>query len=184
MTAMKSTGDAIHYRPGAPTDAPAIARLNVATWRTCFKGIAPQAHLDGLSLEKRTESFRGRHNKSGYVVFVAERAPGMLLGYCDAGEPRESRWPYAAELFSIYIDATQQRRGIGRELFRRTARTLIESGRPTLFLRTLEISPFRIFYERLGGRLIDREEHTLANVRCDHAVYAWDEAALALRAGI
>lgn len=45
-----------------------------------------------------------------YGIIVAEHESEEIIGYCDIGPPRESRWPCELELNSIYILPDHQRR--------------------------------------------------------------------------
>jgi hypothetical protein len=41
-------------------DAPAIAAVQVASWRTTYPGIVAQTHIDGLSVAERTIAWERR----------------------------------------------------------------------------------------------------------------------------
>lgn len=164
-----------------------MAVVNVRSWRESFRGVVPQAHLDGMSCEWRAAAFaqrfgqRERACEAGdgadfYQMFVAERAGAEAVGYVDFGPPRATRFgAFAAELYSIYVLPEHQRRGVGTRLFRLTADALLARGRRSMYLETLEASPYRRFYERMGGRPAGRGTHQIGGVDFVELAYGWDD---------
>ena len=47
-----------NIRPAVIHDARAIAQVHVESWKSTYRGILPEALLDGLSVEKREASWR------------------------------------------------------------------------------------------------------------------------------
>jgi hypothetical protein len=45
-------------RLAAADDAPAIADIHIRSWRATYRGLVPDAILDGLSMERRVTSWR------------------------------------------------------------------------------------------------------------------------------
>ena len=182
-----STREEIAYREATAADCHAVAVVNVRSWRESFRGVVPQAHLDGMSYEKRAAAFaerfeqreRARAGATGadfYQMFVAELGGRAAVGYVDFGPARETRFgPFASELYSIYVLPEQQRRGVGGRLFRLTADALLARGRRSLYLQTLEASPYRHFYERLGGRPVGRATLQIGGVDFVELAYGWDD---------
>ncbi|HEX7177976.1 MAG TPA: GNAT family N-acetyltransferase [Pyrinomonadaceae bacterium] len=182
-----STNEEITYREATSADSRAVAVVNVRSWQESFRGVVPQAHLDGMNYEKRAAAFaerfeqreRARVADGGadfYQMIVAERAGASAVGYVDFGPPRETRFgPFAAELYSIYVLPEQQRRGVGGRLFRLTADALLARGRRSMYLQTLEASPYRNFYERMGGRPVGRVTLQIGGVDFVELAYGWDD---------
>ena len=182
-----SPNEKITYREAAAADAWAVAVVNVRSWQESFRGVVPQAHLDRMNYEKRAAAFaerfeqreRARAEGNGadfYQMFVAERAGAAAVGYVDFGPPREARFgAFAAELYSIYVLPEHQRRGVGGRLFRLTARSLLARGRRSMYLQTLEASPYRHFYERMGGRPVGRSTLQIGGVDFVELAYGWDD---------
>jgi GNAT superfamily N-acetyltransferase len=187
MVMSASGNEGIIYREATAADACAVAVVNVRSWQESFRGIVPPAHLDGMSYEKRAAAFaqrfeqRERAREEGgradfYQMLVAERAGRAAVGYVDFGPPRETSFgPFAAELYSIYVLPEHQRRGVGGRLFRLTADALLARGRRSMYLQTLETSPYRHFYERMGGRLVGRETLEIGGVDFVELAYGWDD---------
>src|SRR4051812_34644984 len=45
------------FRRAGPDDAPTIASVHVASWKTTYPGIVKQAYIDALSVEERTRAW-------------------------------------------------------------------------------------------------------------------------------
>jgi ribosomal protein S18 acetylase RimI-like enzyme len=175
--------DEITYRLACAADAAAIARVQVESWRESFRGILDQAWLDSMSIAQRTESYRQRLTGESefYHLLVAEDR-GTVVGICDVGAARkEETFGCAAELYSLYLDINYQRRGIGRELFRRAAELLIADGRNSMYLEALAENPYRRFYEQLGGELVARGQLERLGREYMTVFYRWLDLAQTLR---
>ena len=83
-------------RTATQDDAPSIARVQIETWKTTYRGIVPDAYLAGLDAEQRTMRW-GEHLKSPERIFVAEQH-GEVVGFISGGPVRESLDAYDAEL--------------------------------------------------------------------------------------
>ncbi|HEX8073110.1 MAG TPA: GNAT family N-acetyltransferase [Pyrinomonadaceae bacterium] len=175
--------DAITYRTATGRDAAAAARVQVGSWQESYRGVLPAEFLAAMSVEKRTVALKSRLDKRGglYRMFVAE-AGGVVVGVCDAGDPRRESFGCAAELYMIYLAYSHQRRGIGRELFRRAGQFLLDAGRGSVFLEALSQNPYRDFYDKLGGEVCGHGRHDLGGVIYPSVYYCWRDLAATLRA--
>ncbi len=175
-------------RPARLDDAPAMARVFVASYQSGHRGQMP----DWL-IETRTyaASERGwRRNLAELAVaaepdrclFVAEAAGGEVVGVAMGGPPKP--WPAddaarrtaTGELYALYVHPRHWRRGLGRALFDGAAAWLAARGRRRLLVGVLAANaPARRFYEAAGGRLLGQRTFDYEGVRLDEAVYVWDE---------
>jgi GNAT superfamily N-acetyltransferase len=81
----------------------------LASWKTTYRGIFPDALLDGLSVESRESGWRDLLAGSGITPVGCDVAG--KLG-CDG------------ELYTIYLRQETQRKGLGALLVRRLAHEL------------------------------------------------------------
>ena len=147
------------------------------SWRESFAGIVPQSFLDKSSVAKRAEAFEKGFSAASYKMFVAE-APGRgVVGFADFGEPREAVEGYEGELYAIYLLPEFQRKGVGARLFKLGAEFFIRGGKRSMYLLALEASPYRRFYERLGGRVVGRKQVEIEGVPFDELIYGWESLA-------
>jgi ribosomal protein S18 acetylase RimI-like enzyme len=143
-------------RPADESDAAAIARVEIAAWRTAYRGIVPDPVLDGLDLEHEAATWRERLRDQAVVeVSVADvvepPASPRLVGYVTEGPARGDDVAGLGEVWAIYVDPAAQRRGVGLALLDAAVRSLAARGYDEAMLWVFEANAAaRAFYERLG----------------------------------
>ena len=180
-----SAAGPVRIRPATVEDAAGIAEVQVATWRTAFRGVVADRALERLSVEGRMERWSGILSGDGRTAFVAE-AEGGVVGFVDGGTNRDTAPPFDAfsgELRAIYVLDAHQRGGTGRRLVRALVDWLLQAGHRSMLVWTLEASPFRAFYEGLGGRRVGSKEVEIDEVPYVGIAYGWDDLT-ALRQGL
>lgn len=164
----------VRFREATIADCSAVARVHVRSWQESFAGIVPQIFLDGMSVERRARAFEEGFAAPSYKMYVAESAGHGVIGFVDCGAPRENVGAYAGELYAVYILPEFQRRGVGQKLFNLAAESLAGEGRCSMYLYALEASPYRSFYEKMGGKVVGRKQVEMVGARFDELVYGWD----------
>ncbi|MDB5414333.1 MAG: family N-acetyltransferase [Rubritepida sp.] len=170
----------VTIRRARPSDATALGLVHVASWRSTYAGVLPEEYLSSLSAERETRGYeRGMtERRGGHAAFVAvadnlEIPDGGVVGFITGGL---SRRPIVAEgeVETLYLLDDFHERGIGRRLMRAMASHLASLGAQSAFAWVLENNPSRWFYERLGAKLVAREEMNFARERTSQIAYAWD----------
>ncbi|CAN5682289.1 hypothetical protein BH24ACI2_BH24ACI2_14330 [soil metagenome] len=165
----------ITYRKANVEDALAVAKVHVESWRKSFAGIVPQEFLDNLTVEKREQVFRQRLGEENYKMFVAEIAKDGIVGFADFGKSIEKDFAFEAELYAIYLLPEFQRKGIGANLFKLCQKEMIADKVNSMYLMALEVSPYKSFYEKMGGKLVGKGNHFLALVKYETVIYGWKD---------
>src|ERR1035437_2859186 len=78
-------------RHAEPQDAPAVARVHVASWRQAYRGLLPQEYLDSLSVETRTTTWAKAFSQSPdqtSTTLVGE-LDGQIVGFSCVGPSRD-----------------------------------------------------------------------------------------------
>ncbi len=163
----------ITYRKANVEDAPAIAKVHVESWRKSFAGIVPQEFLDNLNVEKRDGAFRERFGEANYKMFVAETASDGIVGFADFGKSREKDFAFEAELYAIYLLSEFQGKGIGENLFRLCQQEMFADEINSMYLMALKVSPYKSFYEKMGGEIVGEGNHFFALVEYETIIYGW-----------
>src|SRR5262245_52278504 len=135
------------------SDAPAIAYVHVASWRSTYAGLMPADFLANLSVEARTNqwcTYIATPNRKT-EFFVAEDANGQIIGFACGGPEREGHSIYKGELYAIYLLAEHQGKGIGRALMQSVVHHLLDQGIMTMLVWVLKGNPACKFYEAMGG---------------------------------
>jgi GNAT superfamily N-acetyltransferase len=163
----------VSFREASVADCAAVAEVHVRSWRESFAGIVPQSFLDRMSVEKRAAAFEEGFGAESYRMYVAEAAGRGVVGFADFGEARENIDAYEGELYAIYLLPEFQRKGVGERLFKLGVEFLVGGGKDSAYLLALEVSPYRRFYEKMGGRVVGRKQVEIGGVAYDELVYGW-----------
>ena len=166
----------IVIRRARPNDAEGIARVHVASWRTTYRGLLPDAYLDSLAVENRARFYRDRvaDPNTTSVAFVAvDVEQDAIIGYAIGGPQHDEAFSPDSELYAIYLLADYQRTGTGRRLVQAITQALHERGYHSLLLWALSTNPSRGFYESLGGTCIGEKPITLGSATVTKVAYSW-----------
>lgn len=164
-------------RPARLEDAAAIARAHVLSWQHTYRGVVPQAYLDALSVQAKTEEWVTRLQAPQRIVHVAE-VGGNAVGFAAGGKQRSEIPGYTAELFAVYLLPEHQGRMLGRALVEATARDLATQSHAAMLAWVLARNPgARRFYERLGAHELTAKSFELAGTTLEEVAYGWRDIA-------
>ena len=164
----------VEIREATIDDVPHIAKVHVDSWQHSFRGIAPERYLNSLSVDKRKQVFAERLSDPSYRMLVAEQPDDGIVGFIDFGVPDFNNHGYNARVFSFYLLPEYQRRGLGQRLFQSCFDRMTAEGHKSMCLDTLEMSPFRRFYEKYGGRIVAHDSHKLGDTEFATVIYGWE----------
>ena len=124
-------------------------------------------------LAVRTAQWTGGVEDPTRVTYVACDPSGKIVGFISAlllDRPD----PFDAYLQTLYLVKEAARSGLGTRLLHALAEDLKARGKRTMSLRVLQNNPARVFYEKLGARLVPEGiEHDAGMF--DDVVYAFDD---------
>lgn len=155
---------AFSIRPALVEDAPAIARVNVMSWRETYAHILSPAFLAALDEDAVAQRY-ARGIASPGSTFVVLELDGRIRGYAAGGEPRSEDKPRDLELYMLYQHSSQHGSGSGQALL-----DAVLGDRPA-FLWVAEENPRAIaFYRRNGfepdgAREVAEDWESLAEIR-------------------
>jgi GNAT superfamily N-acetyltransferase len=144
-----------NIRPGTLADVQEISKAYAESWKTTYEGLVPDLFVKGMTVAAAVKIFNESLQSDGYSYFlhVAETPGGRLVGFADGGKERSHPENGMGELYAIYLLKEFQGKGIGRQLFKASVKSLLQSGMNTMIVWVLEQSPYRKFYESMGGQL-------------------------------
>src|SRR5258705_10016006 len=135
-------------------DAPEIARVHVASWRTTYQGLLADDFLASLDDAGYEDRWKRVLADGSMRVYVAEDAAGVV-GFASGGRERAGEAGFGGELYAIYVLQSAQRRGLGSELVTAVVGGLQELGLSDMIIWVLrDNQAARAFYERLGGTYV------------------------------
>lgn len=170
-------------RRATSEDAAAIASVRIDTWRSAYRGILPDALLDGLDPVDSTASWRrGLETVSPDRVAYVTEVSGKVVGFVTAGPERSRNATYPGEVYALYVRDLYQGRGIGRGLVRVAAAELVRRGLSPILIWTLRDNPrSRAWYEALGGTVAGEKRELLEGHELCEVGYGWLDPAPLLR---
>jgi len=127
-----------------------------------------------MSVEERLEAFSERECDDPYTMLVVEHPTEGIVGFADFGKSK-LKGDFDAQIYSIYFLPEYQRRGLGSRLFERSVSRMLRDNVKTLSIDSLEVSPYRSFYEKIGGRVVGKDSHKLGNEEFATVIYGWDD---------
>jgi GNAT superfamily N-acetyltransferase len=180
-------GDGITVRAATGADARGIARVLVDGWQTTYVGILPAEFLASFNYDRHEAGTRQHLDSlpASSAVFVAVSESGDVVGVAHVRESEARLEDVSAELDSIYVLPSMQRRNVGGRLLEAVVRRLKDRDRRSMFLWVLRDNPYRQFYERLGGELVNEpRQDEFGGTSVVSVAYRWGNLeALAARLG-
>ncbi|MGR3541003.1 MAG: GNAT family N-acetyltransferase [Hasllibacter sp.] len=142
-------------RRARPEDADAVATVHVTSWRETYLGLMPHDQIATRSLAARKALWAAviETQDADTPVFVAE-AGSAVAGFGKAGPQRTDalrEMGHTGEIWSLYVLAAAQGRGLGRGLMDAMLDALAARGHASAALWVLAANPARAFYAHMGG---------------------------------
>ena len=149
---------AISLRPALPGDSLAVARVHVRAWQVAYRGLLPDAYLDGLKPEDRAARYTFGDTAPGRPATLVAVDGETVCGFVTTGAARSAE--RAGELLALNVDPDQWRRGIGRTLIIAARERLLQRGYETAVLMLLEGNARADQFYRADGWAPDGHKQT------------------------
>jgi len=147
-------------RRATVADAAAIGTMHVRAWQVGYRGIMPDAYLDGLQPAQREAMWRDTLSRDDpdRQMLVLDRG-GRVVGSAAFGPSRDEATT-DGELYSLNVDPDEWGRGHGGRLLREVAAGLRDAGyREAVLFVVVENERARRLYES-DGWTVDGGEAT------------------------
>lgn len=149
-------------RPMVAGDFEAVCGLHVRAWQSAYRGLVPQAFLDGMDPAERARRARGRDLSGQHVAEAGGEVVGWLVigPYRFEDDGADAPGPGFGEIEAIYARPDAVGTGVGRALMAYGLTELDRAGlRPVLLWVLTGNARARRFYEKAGFHL-DGATHT------------------------
>lgn len=145
----------MNARSATPGDAPAIARVHVASWNAAYRGVIADAALDELTEERLEPEWRDEieGRASSRIEVAVVETDDAVAGYSRYGPARDDDLdPSAdAEIYGFYLHPEVWGRGAGRALMEHVKDELCRRGFRTAVLWVVQVNErAQAFYRALG----------------------------------
>lgn len=150
--------NSVTIRMATAEDAEAVAALHTANWQDAYRGIMPDAYLDGPLADGMRNGWAEKFADmaaGNSAVLVAE-AGGRLLGFIRIVPNADPQWGHYID--NLHVAAGTRGGGIGRALFRAGADWAAERGgaRGLYLYVYADNTPARAAYARWQGREVEQ----------------------------
>lgn len=141
----------VEVRPAVENEGWAIGALRQRAWQSAFRGLVPDAVLQGVSLDEELWQQIARGERPDERLWVAFGG-GKVVGFCWTGPCRDEDVPGpAAEVLALHVEPDLVGFGVGHPLFERAVEDLRGRGFATLVLWAPEgAQRARHFFEVAG----------------------------------
>ncbi len=106
----------------------AVARVHVRSWQVGYRGLLPDAYLDGLRPEERAARYRFASENVRDPVTMVAVDDEEICGFATTSPARDLDVPNDGELCALYVDPEWWGRGVGRTLIGAARLQLFEMG--------------------------------------------------------
>jgi GNAT superfamily N-acetyltransferase len=164
-------------RPATVIDAPSIARVRIKSWRATYRGLIPDAYLDGMRQDASTALWErvlaAAPNTASVFVLANTDA---VVGFAAGNMLKEPKHRKDAELSAIYLRPEYQRAGLGHRLVGAVAAAQRAHGATGLIVWVIAGNKgARAFYEQLGATLLVEQPFQWDGMDLVEAGYGWDD---------
>ena len=113
-------------RSAVAGDADAMGVVHVRAWQSAYRGVMPDAYLDGLQPEERVAMWRGRISRTELPPLLVAELAGDVVGFAAFGPAQAAPDSTGVgELYAVNLDPVHWGKGIGRALLLEVTTALI-----------------------------------------------------------
>jgi GNAT superfamily N-acetyltransferase len=94
----------------------AVARVHVGSWQAAYRGLMPDAYLDGLRAEDRAARYDFANPGQSWPYTIVVENGGAIRGFVSTRETSEPEVAGYGELCALYVDPEHWGRGLGAAL--------------------------------------------------------------------
>lgn len=154
------------------SDAAAIAKVYVESWRNAYAGLVPDEVLTGMSQSRQRRHWTAQI-AGGDTVMVADHPDHGIVGMGSCGVCRDWRFAGSGEIYTLYVAPDWQDEGHGRDLLTAMLRAMRSAGFDGAVLWVLAGNPSRFFYEAMGGRQVAARNERIWGTVLPELAYEW-----------
>lgn len=166
----------VDVRAAQTGDLLGIARVQVETWRSTYRGIIDDDILDNFDVNVQAEKFgKLLPKRSGQTFLLVAEVSNQIVGFAAGGLERDGQHGIDGEVYAVYVLKDYQNQGIGKMLMQHASKELAKMGLSSMLVWVLERNVYKRFYEKHGGVLIDRKPLEKNHPEPVVAAYAWKD---------
>lgn len=145
----------MRIRSAESEDAFAVAEVHVRSWQAAYRGLLPDAYLDGILPEDRAGhyDFSAIDPQKPHTLVALDEA--KIVGFATTAPSRDEQHPQHGELCALYVDPSHWSRRVGVALIEAARLQLADLGFREALLRLLDGNRRADRFYRLDGWMPD-----------------------------
>ncbi len=167
-------------RKALKSDAEAIAKVHVQSWKETYKNIVDDSYLNNLDVLKKTQMWEKifENNEKKEANLVVENSHSEIVGFICGGAARTHKDKFEGEIYAIYILKDYQKKGLGSSLLKALTSELRNYGFKNMFVTVLKNNDAKIFYQKHGAKLFHSDKVEIGEQVLEEEMYGWEEDSL------
>lgn len=163
-------------RKAKELDSEVITKIHLNSWKTTYNNFFSEDFFNKreLEFEERNTKIKEAIINDDDCHYIVYEENENILGFLCYGIARGNKYNSMGEIYSIYLEEKNQRRGIGTKLIEEAFKLLRQEGYKKIIIRCLDGNPSFKFYEILGGKKIDSEIHNIGGKNVIENIYEFD----------
>lgn len=160
-------------RKAKELDSEVITKIHLNSWKTTYNNFFSEDFFNKreLEFEERNTKIKEAIINDDDCHYIVYEENENILGFLCYGIARGNKYNSMGEIYSIYLEEKNQRRGIGTKLIEEAFKLLRQEGYKKIIIRFLDGNPSFKFYEILGGKKIDSEIYNIGGKNVIEDIY-------------
>ena len=144
-------------------DAERIVKIHLNSWRSTYSNIFPKEVFD-----KQESEYNTRVENIKYVLLEEDKIVKTFICY---GDVRGDKYKDYKEIYSIYIESNNQKKGYGTKLIKYCFNMFKDNGYKKVIIRCLKENTANEFYQKMSGKVIELELSSVHGIDITECVY-------------
>ena len=163
-------------RKASPTDSKIITRIHLNSWKTTYNKFFLEEVFENQekTFEQRNNNIKEAIENDNEYHYIVYEENNIIKGFACYGKGRGENYKNTGEVYSIYLEQENQRKGIGSKLIKKCFNILKKEGYKNIIIRCLKGNPSEFFYKSLGGKVIDKEDAVVGGIDIIENIYMFD----------
>ena len=159
-------------REANTSDAARIVRIHLNSWRSTYSNVFSKEVFDKQESEynTRVENIKKAISEgtSNYALLEEDKIVKAFICYGDA---RGDKYKDYKEVYSIYIEDNNQKKGYGTKLINYCFNIFKKEEDKRVIIRCLKENTANEFYQKMGGKVIELELSSVHGIDITECVY-------------
>lgn len=151
-------------------DIPEVVDIQINSWKASYKGIIDDKYLESMNREEKIRKREQDYTQDGFIVAELN---GKIVGFCRYLDKKLK--DIDCEIKALYVKPELKHKGIGTKMFNYVKQEFKSRNKKKMIICCLkENFPSRIFYEKMGGKIIEETTITIGDKDYKEVCFCYD----------